>query len=312
MFLVYQQVKKYRAEKSRRAAQANGQESPSVAMPKSQYSQNEHSYPPSDTTAQDQLGPRPPSPTQSEQDFLDGVKERSLAQIIKTYLIIAVIIVVIALVEHYHTQILHALSPATDWCRRTPGAWLVPIAALILLSFPPLFGHEIVAMLCGVAWGLGTGFGIVAAGTIIGEICTFYFFKFGCSGRGRKAEATNMNYATLARVVREGGLLIPIIMRYSALPAHFTTAVFATCGMKFWIFLVAAVVSLPKQLVVVYIGVALNSNNSKSQKIQNIVLAITIVITVLAMGYIRILREKAKPAVVWDRRMARQTKLEEI
>ncbi|KAJ7448606.1 hypothetical protein B0H11DRAFT_2080014 [Mycena galericulata] len=295
MFLVYQQVKKCRAEKSRRAAQSNGQEAPSEATPQPQYAPNEHGYPPSDTTTQDQLGPPPPCPTQSEQNSLDGVKERNLAQLIKTYLILAVIIVVIALVEIYHRQILHAFcylaAQANDFIYSTPGAWLVPIAALILLRFPP---------------GLGAG----ATGTILGETSTFYFFKFGCGGRGRKAEATNMNYVTLARVVREGGLLITIIMRYSALPGHFTTAVFATCGMT--IFLVAAVVSLPKQLVVVYIGVALNSNSSKSQKIQNIVLAITVVITVLAMGYIRILREKAKPAVVWDRRMARQTKLQEL
>ncbi|KAJ7498443.1 hypothetical protein B0H11DRAFT_1714990, partial [Mycena galericulata] len=153
--------------------------------------------------------------------------------------------------------------------------WLVPIAALIVMSFPPLFGQEIVAMLCGVAWGLGQGFGIVAAGTILGEICTFFFFKFRCGARGRKAEATNMRCATLARVVREGGLVIPIIMRYSAMPAHFTTAVFATCGMKacpfisflfkvadiasdqFWVFLIAAVVSLPKQIAVVYISALL-------------------------------------------------------
>ncbi|KAJ7474370.1 hypothetical protein B0H11DRAFT_2035168 [Mycena galericulata] len=208
MFLVYQQVKKCHAEKSRRAAQSNGQEAPSEATPQPQYAPNEHGYPPSDTTTQDQLGPPPPCPTQSEQNSLDGVKERNLAQLIKTYLILA----------------------ANDFIYSTPGAWLVPIAALILLRFPP-------------------------------------------------AEATNMNYVTLARVVREGGLLITIIMRYSALPGHFTTAVFATCGMT---------------------------------KIQNIVLAITVVITVLAMGYIRILREKAKPAVVWDRRMARQTKLQEL
>ncbi|KAJ7501073.1 hypothetical protein B0H11DRAFT_2224910 [Mycena galericulata] len=114
------------------------------------------------------------------------------------------------------------------------------------------------------------------------------------------------------RVVREGGLFIPIIVRYSALPGHFTIAVFATCGMKFWIFLVAAVVSLPKHLVMVYIGVALNSNSSKSRTIPSIFLAITIIITILAMRYIRILREKAKPGVVWVRRMARQTKLQEL
>lgn len=61
----------------------------------------------------------------------------------------------------------------TDFLDRTPGGWLVPIAVLIVLSIPPLFGHEIVVILIGLTWGLGVGFGIAAAGTIIGELGTF-------------------------------------------------------------------------------------------------------------------------------------------
>lgn len=37
-------------------------------------------------------------------------------------------------------------------------------------TIPQLFGHEIVAILVGVIWGLGVGFAIVAAGTFIGEL----------------------------------------------------------------------------------------------------------------------------------------------
>ena len=70
--------------------------------------------------------------------------------------------------------------------------WLVPIAILFVISFPPvgrtlsadiiqpglnviikLFGHEIVAILCGLVWGLWIGFGIVCAGTFIGEVGNF-------------------------------------------------------------------------------------------------------------------------------------------
>jgi hypothetical protein len=36
-----------------------------------------------------------------------------------------------------------------------------------------LFGHEIVAILCGVVWGLWIGFAIVAAGTFLGELGNF-------------------------------------------------------------------------------------------------------------------------------------------
>jgi uncharacterized membrane protein YdjX (TVP38/TMEM64 family) len=53
--------------------------------------------------------------------------------------------------------------------RDLPVGWLIPIAILIVISFPPLFGHELVALLCGVVYGLWVGFGIVAAGTFLGE-----------------------------------------------------------------------------------------------------------------------------------------------
>lgn len=40
-------------------------------------------------------------------------------------------------------------------------AWIVPVGILFVLSFPPLFGHEIIGVLCGLIWGLWVGFGIV-------------------------------------------------------------------------------------------------------------------------------------------------------
>jgi uncharacterized membrane protein YdjX (TVP38/TMEM64 family) len=36
-----------------------------------------------------------------------------------------------------------------------------------------LFGHEILAILCGLVWGAKVGFAITAAGTFIGEVANF-------------------------------------------------------------------------------------------------------------------------------------------
>ncbi len=38
---------------------------------------------------------------------------------------------------------------------------------------PQLFGHEIIAVVCGDVWGVWIGFGIVAAGTLLGELGNF-------------------------------------------------------------------------------------------------------------------------------------------
>ena len=43
-----------------------------------------------------------------------------------------------------------------------------------------------------------------------------------------------------------------------------STAVLSTCDVKFWHFLVASVLSLPKQLIVVYIGVLIAGGKSET------------------------------------------------
>lgn len=77
------------------------------------------------------------------------------------------------LITVLHTQLVHALTPVTNWMHGLKVGWLIPIAVLFVISFPPLFGHEIVAILCGLVWGLGVGFAIVAAGTFLGELGNF-------------------------------------------------------------------------------------------------------------------------------------------
>lgn len=61
------------------------------------------------------------------------------------------------------------LRPWSDTVRDIPAGWLIPVAILFVLSFPPLIGDEIVEILCGVIYGLWIGFGVVALGTYLGQ-----------------------------------------------------------------------------------------------------------------------------------------------
>jgi hypothetical protein len=81
---------------------------------------------------------------------------------------IAVLIFTVYITVH-HDQVVEKLRPFSEKLRDLPAGWLIPIAILFVISFPPLFGHEIVALLCGVVWGLWIGFAITAAGTFVGE-----------------------------------------------------------------------------------------------------------------------------------------------
>jgi hypothetical protein len=73
-----------------------------------------------------------------------------------------------------------------------------------------------------------------------------------------------------------------LIIRFSVVPSHFSTAVFSTCDVKFWHFALATFLTLPKQIFIVYLGVLLVAAD-QNNKIETIVLSITFVITI-AMG----------------------------
>lgn len=92
------------------------------------------------------------------------------------YLIFAAIIALIALMTIFHEQIIDWLEPVSRKVQKLGWGWIIPVAILFILSFPPLFGAEIIAVLCGIVYGVWIGFGIVALGTLLGEIGNYYLY----------------------------------------------------------------------------------------------------------------------------------------
>ena len=194
-----------------------------------------------------------------------------------------------------------------------------------MLSFPPLFGHEIIALLCGVVYGLWIGFAVVAAGTFIGEgtssppfhhnkapllipppVGTWFAFKYAFRSKAVKLERTNLNYGAMARLTRDGGFFIVLIIRLSAIPAHFSTAVFSTCDVKFWYFVVATLLSLPKQIFLVYLGVLLVQDSSDSL-VKTLMFGAVFVITI-AMGVWIYIKMRAIKKVLLEEQEQRRIK----
>lgn len=222
------------------------------------------------------------------------------------YLLGSVIATLVILMTLYHKQIVNWLHPVAIKMKELPCGWLVPIGLLILVSQPPLFGAEIVEILCGLVWGLWIGFAITVAGTFLGELINFYLFRYLLRKRAEKMEKKNMSYGLLSHVIREGGIVMATIVRLSAIPGHVSTVVFSTCGLSVWIFIVATIISMPKHIIIVYLGTLLSStasNDKKSKIINDSVLAITFFITLLAAWFIWRKMKKAR-VPVWRARRA--------
>ncbi|KAJ4364677.1 Tlg2-vesicle protein [Neocucurbitaria cava] len=205
-----------------------------------------------------------------------------------------------------HDQVVEKLRPFSEKVRDLPAGWLIPIAILIIISFPPLFGHEIIAVLCGVVYGLWIGFAIVAAGTFIGEIGTWFAFKYAFRRKAYKLERTNLNYGAMARLTRDGGFVIVLIIRLSAIPAHFSTAVFSTCNVKFWHFVVATFASLPKQIFLVYLGVLLLEQGNDN--VIKTVMFTAVFLVTAAMGIWIYMKMRKVKKVLLEEQEIRRTK----
>ncbi|KAK3201209.1 hypothetical protein GRF29_185g94206 [Pseudopithomyces chartarum] len=209
-----------------------------------------------------------------------------------------------------HDEVVEKLRPFSEGLHDLPAGWLIPIAILFVISFPPLFGHEIVALLCGVVWGLWLGFAIVAAGTFLGEIGTWYAFLYLLRRKAAKLERTNLNYGALARLTRDGGFWIVLVIRLSAIPSHFSTAVFATCNVKFLYFFIATFLSLPKQIFLVYLGVLL-VQKKESNVGKNVMFGAVFVVTVVLGVWIWMKMAKVKKVLLEEQAGRREKALME-
>jgi len=145
-------------------------------------------------------------------------------------------------------------------------------------------------------------------------------FRTCCRGRAGRFSRQSLNYATLSRVVSRGGLFVAWVVRLSAIPTHVSTVsmpqlchihvseltfqvIFAVCGLDYPRFLAALILSLPKQFIAVYVGVMVTSNPSRDDIVlSNVVLGVSLLITLLALCYIHRQMLRVRKRVFLDMR----------
>ncbi|GAA5930675.1 hypothetical protein JCM3775_003840 [Rhodotorula graminis] len=187
----------------------------------------------------------------------------------------------------FRHDILVYLEPRRDAILATPCSWLVPVAILVAVEFPPLAGHSATAVATGAIWGFKIGVPVVFVGTLVGEILCFGAFSTFLRAKAESIEQEKPLYSYLARSVRSAGLLDVISLRLSALPGRVTTAVAATIGIPFRLYVVALVVALPKELVFVYAGSLFTSTGSpETPALTAALVVVAAIMTLLALDVI--------------------------
>jgi hypothetical protein len=146
---------------------------------------------------------------------------------------------------------------------------------------------------------------------ILISVGTWYAFKYAFRSKAFKMERTNLNYGAMARLTRDGGFFIVLVIRLSAIPAHFSTAVFSTCDVKFWHFVVATFLSLPKQIFLVYLGVLL-LQESNDDLIKTVMFGAIFIITIAMGVWIYMKMRTVKKTLLEEQELRRVKKAEAV
>ncbi|GAA99780.1 uncharacterized protein L969DRAFT_18637 [Mixia osmundae IAM 14324] len=218
-------------------------------------------------------------------------------------LLIAVNLVVLTLI-HFRGPLEEKLRPLIQKANESTFGPLVPIALLVIVSFPPLAGHELIGGLCGVVFGVGKGFIVVAIGTFLGELLLWVAARRMLVKHGQRLEERSMAYASLAVVARGGGLGVAIAGRLSPIPPHFVTAIWASCSCPFWVYAVAAFLTLPKQFALVFIGTitlgpegTADKTDKKLKIAEYVIFGLSVLLSVLCGLYLYRRMAQARPGV---------------
>jgi hypothetical protein len=102
---------------------------------------------------------------------------------------------------------------------------------------------------------------------------------------------------------------IVLVIRFSIIPSHFSTAVFSTCDVNFWFFAIATFITLPKQIILVYVGVLLTESNSNNT-LNYLVAGGAFIITVFAGWYIYSKMQAVKKILLEEQDQRKRDKLD--
>ncbi|EAQ91861.1 hypothetical protein CHGG_00096 [Chaetomium globosum CBS 148.51] len=181
------------------------------------------------------------------------------------------------------------------------ACWIITIIAIVLTILLTVY-HDQVVELSSAAWY--TGYGSGSESWPRGHSLASYLVR----RKAEKLERTNLNYGALARLTRDGSFWIVLLIRFSAIPSHFSTAVFATCGVNFWAFAIATLLTLPKQIFLVYLGVLLVQDHADNSA-KNIVFAVAFVATLAMAVYIWWKMRKIKRVLLEEQAARRKARV---
>lgn len=174
---------------------------------------------------------------------------------------------ILLVVAIFSNKLQSNLQPLASRMERLTGAWIVLSLLIAVVSIPPLFGHELLAVIAGYVYGIRSGFAILTISSILGETLVYFAFRFWLKHaldafRSRHRQ----NYAIFVSVIEEGGLLMLCFVRMSVIPPHFSTPLFSSLDSITWYsWLLANILASPvKFFPSVFVGALLRDKHNNS------------------------------------------------
>ncbi|KAF8525348.1 hypothetical protein JB92DRAFT_2877537 [Gautieria morchelliformis] len=177
------------------------------------------------------------------------------------------VVVFVILAVYGPAQIFQILYDLSQQLKAMRFGWLILGSALVVASFPPVWGTSACLSVCGFAYGL-EGIYVAAPATLVGSGLAFIILRLLFKRQVSAWTSKNEKWQALEQVIAAKGLPLIILIRVSPFPPYvYSQALFASISVvKFWQFMLATVCLQPRIFLAVFIGSQIAKFSDKDER----------------------------------------------
>ncbi|KAL6947520.1 hypothetical protein ACO0RG_000095 [Hanseniaspora osmophila] len=186
-------------------------------------------------------------------------KFKKLAQWQKIILIVLMFLFVLFVLTFavMHKKILEYLvETSNELYTKWYTSWVL-FALIYVVAFPPMIGYSLLSTSVGMIYGVSfKGWFLLASGTILGSVSSFYVFQKFLNNKAEKLVHSNRKFEAIASVLQENNSYILLaLVRLCPFPYSLTNGALAGIyGIKLKNFIIANCIVSPKLILYLFIG----------------------------------------------------------
>lgn len=194
-------------------------------------------------------------------------------------------IILVGLFMVFHVYIIKFMIYLSDKWGELKYGRLLLFTLVFFVGFPPLIGFSSLSVLCGMVYGIFSGWILLATASITGSFCSFLVFRYLLKSKADSLLKSNEKFRAFSEILKEDqSLLLLILIRLCPLPYSLSNGALASIPeLSPMTYLSASILTAPKLFIHVFIGHQFKDiGDDHNSTLKRVIDGVSLVITTIA------------------------------